>query len=218
MSRRAAFGFDLVAPVYDFFTSLFFAGRLHRAQTALLPHLISPKSILIFGGGSGKILIDLLKHTAAEKIFYVDISRQMILHAKRRLAALAADKKTMPSVTFICGSLPEVPQMQFDLIVTPFVLDCFPPVVLREVMQVLSAKLAARGQWLFTDFHVPAGTMRAPAATLTRVLYFVFNLLCGLGVNSLPDFAAEFSALGLQVRAEKYSLKGMLVSRIYAIF
>ena len=118
-------------------------------------------------------------------------------------------------VSFICGSWNDIPSVEFDLIVTPFVLDCFQPAALREVLQYLSGRLALHGQWLFTDFHVPEGTMRPFASAVTRVLYVAFNLLCGLGVKKLPDFAGEFSALGLQKSAEKYSLKGMLVSRVY---
>lgn len=215
MFRRAANGFDLVAPVYDFFTALVFGGRLHRAQTEFLPRLSSAQKILIFGGGSGKILIDILTRTAAEKIYYVDISRQMILRAERRLASHRAVHKATPPVSFICGSWNDIPSVEFDLIVTPFVLDCFQPAALNEVMQCLSARLALRGQWLFTDFHVPEGMMRPIASAVTRVLYVAFNLLCGLGVKRLPDFAAEFAALGMQKTAEKYSLKGMLVSRVY---
>ncbi len=204
-----------MAPVYDFFTALLFGGRLHRAQTEFLPLLRSPQKILIFGGGSGKILIDILTHTAPDKIYYVDISRQMILRAERRLAVYRTVHKTTPQVSFICGSWNDIPSVEFDLIVTPFVLDCFQPAALREVMQCLSARLAMPGQWLFADFHLPEGAMRPFASAVTRMLYVAFNLLCGLGVKKLPDFAADFATLGLHKTAEKYSLKGMLVSRVY---
>lgn len=216
MSRRAAFGFDLIAPFYDFFTALLFAGRLSRAQSELIPELKSPRQVLVFGGGSGKILIDLLRHAGSAKFFYVDISRKMILRADRRLEDYSRRKESPPQVTFICGSLQDIPDLQFDLIVTPFVLDCFPLAALREIMRGLQAKLSPRGQWLFTDFHIPNGSMRLVAAFLTRTLYLVFNLFCALGIKRLPDFAEEFKALGLQKQTEKYFLRGLLVTRVYA--
>jgi ubiquinone/menaquinone biosynthesis C-methylase UbiE len=214
-SQRIRSGFNFFAPFYDFFSFLFFGNSILRSQTYFLPELKKCKTALVFGGGTGKLLMELIKRDVAEQYCYVDISDKMIAFTRKRL------KKNFPekinSVDFVCGSAEHIAATEkFDLIITPCVLDCFTDEKLPVVMQQLQAHLVSAGEWLFIDFHIPEKSLRKSfSAMAIRVMYFAFNVICGLGVKQLPDFEKEFSELNYSAAREKYFLKGLMVARIY---
>jgi len=207
-------GFDFLSFFYDFSSRLFFGNYLLKSQTYFLPQLKKCNSVLIFGGGTGKILAELLKQNIESEYTYVDISSTMINKTKKRVDGFSQTQNT----NFIEGSYLNIPaDKKFDLIITPYVLDCFSEEELIIVMNTLDSKLNKDGQWLFTDFNSPQnGLMKTAAGIITRTLYFFFNMICGLGVTRLPDFEKEFSRLNHSVLKEKYFLKNLLVSKIYA--
>jgi len=212
-SGRVKRGFDLLSSSYDTLSKLFFGGMLMKAQTYFIPELQKHRSILIFGGGTGKILIELMKNKTGDDYCYVDISEKMIRLTKNRIEGMeSADK-----VKFICGSYQDIPNEKFDLVITPFVLDCFDEEQLAVVMKTLGDKISPTGKWLFTDFHIPAkGMTRVAAKATTRILYFFFNLFCKLGTRQLPDFEKAFATLNYCKQKEKNFMKEMLVTRIYS--
>jgi 2-polyprenyl-3-methyl-5-hydroxy-6-metoxy-1,4-benzoquinol methylase len=172
------------------------------------------ENVLIFGGGTGKLLIELLKRNIAENYCYVDISDKMILLTKKRLKKNFPDK--VNSVQFICGSYTDIEsEKKFDAIFTPYILDCFKEEELSVVMDKLDTHLSIDGKWFFSDFNIPSTKMKSISTILVRMLYFMFNVICGLGIKKLPDFRKEFSRLKYSLIQEKYFLKEMIVSRVY---
>jgi ubiquinone/menaquinone biosynthesis C-methylase UbiE len=210
-TKRIKSGFNFLAPWYDFFAGLLLGGALMRAQRHWLSQLGRCKNVLIVGGGTGALLSEMLARGIGGRYVYVDISERMIAAARKRIAS---QNFSIP-VEFICGSPEAIAGRKFDLIVTPFVLDCFGEHELTRVMQTLKSALLKRSQWLFADFHIPTGVMGFISGGIVRGLYLVFNLICGLGIGKLPDFARHFAEIGFTKKAEKYFLRGMLVSRIY---
>ena len=186
-------GFDFLSFFYDFSSRLFFGGYLFKSQVHFLPQLKKCDSVLIFGGGTGKILIELLKKDIGSHYTYVDISPTMISKTKKRIEKFS----TVGNVNFIEGSYKNIPSdKKFDLIITPYVLDCFSEKELTTAMNTLDSRLNKGGEWLFTDFNVPQNSpMKTVAGMITRTLYFFFNMICGLGVTKLPDFEKEFFRL-----------------------
>src|ERR1700749_2291391 len=77
-SQRIRSGFNFFAPFYDFFSFLFFGNSLLHSQTYFLPELKKCKTALVFGGGTGKLLMELIRRDVAERYCYVDISDKMI--------------------------------------------------------------------------------------------------------------------------------------------
>jgi ubiquinone/menaquinone biosynthesis C-methylase UbiE len=213
--QRIRSGFNFFALFYDVASYVFFGNSILKAQTYFLPQLKEKKNVLVFGGGTGKLLLELLRRNVAEKYCYVDISDKMISKSKRRLAKYFPEK--INAVNFICGSVESIPSTEkFDLIITPCVLDCFTENELPEIMQQLKIHLAENGEWLFIDFNIPE-KQKSIAALKIRTMYFFFNVICGLGVRKLPDFKKEFEKLNLKTKNEKYFLQGLMVARIYKL-
>lgn len=214
-SRRIRSGFNFFASSYDFFSRLFFGNSILHSQTFLLPELKKCKSILVFGGGTGRLLVELIQRDMAGHYSYVDISDKMISISRKRLEQSIPEKKHLPQ--FICGSVNEIPvDQKFDLIITPYVLDCFGGEDLTEIMRQLDAHLTPNGTWLFTDFNIPGkGLNKSFSLLRIRAMYFAFNVICGLGIKRLPDFKNEFEKLNYTITAENYFLHGMIAARIY---
>ena len=78
----------------------------------------------------------------------------------------------------------------FDLIVTHFVLDCFCPKQLEQVVASLAGAATEDATWLLADFQVPlTGLCRYRALLIHRVMYLFFRLVARLPARNLaiPD-------------------------------
>ncbi|MBS0616955.1 MAG: class I SAM-dependent methyltransferase [Spirochaetes bacterium] len=213
--KRIQAGFNFIAPIYDFFADLVFMGALWRTQKFFIPSLNKAKRALVFGGGTGRILAELIQHDTAREYVFVDLSSKMIAKAQRRVERQNTAQETISAVTYICGSERDIPQKKFDLIVTPFILDCFDAERLPQTMALLAARFVPNGQWLFADFHTSTGVMGFFSRIVTRALYLAFHVICRLGVHALPDFNTAFQKENFHSVAEEYFAGKMLVARIY---
>ena len=83
--------FDGITWCYDFMAKLIFWGRLHRASIQWLDTISTSDTVVVLGGGSGKILKYL---THVESVIYIEKSHKMI-----KLASLSAPE----NVQFICA-------------------------------------------------------------------------------------------------------------------
>ena len=75
-------GFDFLSNKYDFLLSITFGKSIHRSQTHFLPEISAVQSVLLVGGGTGKLLVDVLDNCPKAQIQYVDISPLMIKRSK----------------------------------------------------------------------------------------------------------------------------------------
>lgn len=213
--QRIRSGFNFLAPIYDFASYLFFGNSILHSQTFFFSEFKKCKNILVFGGGTGKLLIELIKRDISEHYCYVDISDKMIEKTRARL------KKSFPekliNVHFICGTSNDIgSNNNFDLIITPHILDCLSAEELPIVLRQLKSNLIPGEKWLFTDFNIPENRKSKLFSSIKiRMMYFGFNIICGLGIKKLPDFEKEFERLNYIVENEKYFLNSLLVSRIY---
>lgn len=209
-------GFDRLSPIYDAAAFTFFGRALWRAQSHFISSLTHAKHALIIGGGTGKILTELLRQKAADRYYYLDLSGQMVKRARQRVEQDFKDK--LSSVTFHTGDIHDLPPgISFDLIITPFLLDMIDKKKLLNEMKIMDSRLEKNSTWHFTDFNYPSrkGFTAAVSRPLIGFLYFAFRLFTGVDNRSLPDFHSAFTALGYKVKEEKYFLGGLLVTRIY---
>ncbi len=214
--ERIKHGFNFVAPYYDLFSYLLFQGRLLHAQTHYFDRIGKVDSILIFGGGTGKILPPLFKTIEFNSLTYIDISGNMLKKARRNCEAYESDHVT--KIEFIEGSTEVLNKnQQFNLIITPFVLDCFSDENLLKVITKLDEHLEPGGTWLFTDFNEDQdfGIISDMRSAFIKSLYFVFNLFCPLGITKLPRFGGAFSQLNYSTVAQTQMLHGLVVGRVY---
>jgi SAM-dependent methyltransferase len=215
VKHRVGQGFNFLAPFYELGVRLFFGRAIFESQIFFLSRFSRSKSVLVFGGGSGHLLSALaLKHTP-EHVCYIDISEKMILKAREQI--LRDAPFFLNRIDFICGSAADIPVNQtFDLIITPYVLDCIADPELESVMNALHEVLLAGGSWLFSDFNIPEkGFHRIRGLLITRLLYFFFNLICGLGISRLPDFNKAFCKLKLREVESRNFRAGLLISKVY---
>ncbi len=96
-------------------------GKLQRCRVAFLREIPVPRNVLLAGEGHGRILPECAKRFPEAKIVVVDSSQRML--------DISGRKADPERVEFVLADLLEweAPRGQFDLIVTNFFLDCFPP-------------------------------------------------------------------------------------------
>ena len=210
--QRTIEGFNKIAPFYDAASTICSLNRIHQSQMWLLSKKMKFSKALIIGGGDGKFLLEAMKQGLSEQYCYIDLSDAMNKLARNKI------EKQLPlslnSVVFICGSYQDIPEHQkFDLVITPYFLDCFSEDELSLVMAKLYAQLTMAGTWFFTDFNIPKDMTRSFIfKNIVRLLYRILNLFCDLGVNSLPDFKKEFCKYSFTLLHEKYFLITILKS------
>ena len=209
-------GFDRLSFIYDKLSRLVFGRQLIIAQDYFIDRIKSGSSVLVVGGGTGKSLSTIFKHHSCSKITFLDISSGML--AKARGYVQKNHRCQLEYITFIEGTFEQLPETEnYDVIITPFILDCLADTTLDDTLTALYGKLNNNGEWLFTDFNVPPepAFIRWIAIGVVISLYFFFNRFCKLGISRLPDFSKHFSRLFDQPLETHYFLRGLLVSQRY---
>ncbi len=187
--------FDRVAPFYDALAGVVFGGALLRGQRWAIRHGLpaTTRHALFIGGGTGRVLPDVLAQAPRARITYVEASAEMLRRAEARLArtASAADRAR---VTFRLGTDADLPPTPtFDAVLTFFFLDVFAPAALPGVIRRVQAALRPGAAWLVTDFGPPRTAWQRGLLT---VMYRFFGLTAGLQNQTLPDWPAALTAAG----------------------
>ncbi len=189
-----------------------FGPLLHWCRTVHLPCLVECKHALVVGDGDGRFLAALLASNPTIRVQAIDISPKMTELAKQR-TAFAADR-----VTFTIGDVLDIPLPAggYDLIVTNFLLDCFPLDQLRTVIDRLAGVLDQNGRWLVGDFAKPTRPLTALIAKFgMAVMYFVFRCVARIPARHLVDPTELLQAHGLSRTAKASRLDGWLVSTVW---
>ncbi|GAB3193762.1 ubiquinone/menaquinone biosynthesis C-methylase UbiE [Pontibacter aydingkolensis] len=190
-------GFDKVAPFYDALARLIYGDALQKAQLYLLPFIPDKSRVLVIGGGSGWLLKQLILTGKQLDILYVDASPRMLNKAEAKYKSLVQPHSCQ--VIFRLGTEAALaPHEQFNVIITPFLLDLYPPQRLRRLMQKLSGSLTAGGLWLFADFCPVQYPMPWWQKTLVWGMYTFFGAVSGVQAKKLPEYDFHFDSLGLQ--------------------
>ena len=156
-----------------------FGTTLQRARTFFVGEATTAKRVLIVGEGNGRFLLELLRDAEGAQIDCVDSSAAMLDLARQRLARHHPD--AIGRVRFIRSTLEDwpLPDCLYDLIVTHFVLDCFPPQPLEAVVAKLAHAATPAANWLLADFDYPATPARRLHARLwIAAMYLVFPHHC----------------------------------------
>jgi hypothetical protein len=174
--------FDRLAPHYRWLEKLTMGRALHQCRVAWLDSVSAARDVLIVGEGDGRFLSECGRRLPGARLTVVDGSVAMLTRAQQR----------WPGAEFIHAELPawKPPEGRFDLIVTHFFLDCFPPEDLREVVASLGDAAQGKAQWLLADFREPErGFARMRARVLLTAAYGFFRLSAGLRAKCLtpPD-------------------------------
>ena len=160
--------------------------------------------MLVAGEGNGRFLCELRRVVRSAHITCVDASARMLALTRDRLDrhGLAAD-----SVEFIHSDILNwtAPTGRFDLIVTHFFLDCFPPEPLARVIHSLASAGTTNATWLLADFQIPAARFkRYRAHAIHWAMYLFFRATAALRAHRLtaPDDALRANGFNLHKRVE----------------
>jgi ubiquinone/menaquinone biosynthesis C-methylase UbiE len=202
--------FDLLAPHYGWMEALCAGGQLQRCRTALLPALVVPQQVLIYGEGNGRFLVELCRRFPEARVTVVEASAVMIDLARARLrrAGLAGAQ-----VEFIHADALtwQPPAAAFDLIVTCFFLDCFREDQLQELVPAIARAATSEAQWLHADFQIaPAGLRRVCSRVIVGFLYAFFRWATRLPARGLVNVEPFLTAAGFTRCGRQEFVLGLL--------
>lgn len=208
--------FDLLAPHYRWMEWLSAGGKLQRCRTAFLDAIPPPASVLIYGEGDGRFLIELLRRFPSVQVTVVDASAKMISQAKRRLQSASL---TAAEVQFIhTDALTWTPpSATYNLIVTCFFLDCFREDQLQHLIPAIADAASPYATWLVADFKVAdSGLRRLRSRVILAILYLAFRLVTRLPAHELVAPAPLLQEQGFhRTRHAEYD-RGLLYSSVWS--
>ncbi|HEY2784322.1 MAG TPA: class I SAM-dependent methyltransferase [Fimbriiglobus sp.] len=207
--------FDRLAPHYLWLERVSFGRRLHRCRTAMVPHVAACKSVLIVGEGDGRFLVDFIKANPDAAVDCIDISPGMTALARQRVSRQSGGSDR---VTFHVADVRRdpLPGQQYDLVVTNFLLDCFPTDELGPVVARLAAATSPGAHWIVGDFTRPRSAWTRPAAELVLAgMYFFFRTTTRISGSRLIDPSPDLLANGFLVQKNESWLSGFLTSTLW---
>lgn len=205
--RATPVNFDRLAPFYRTMERLTAGGRLQRRRLAFLGEIPAPRQVLLAGEGHGQFLPECVKRFPEARIVVMDSSARML--------DIARETVDSPRIEFVRAELQEwqAPLGQFDLIVTNFFLDCFPPDELAAVVKKLGRLATAEADWLLADFEIaPAGPARWRSRLIVAVLYRFFRIVTGLRATALIPPDGDLATAGFTRHRRLTSDWGLLKS------
>jgi ubiquinone/menaquinone biosynthesis C-methylase UbiE len=207
--------FDRLAPIYEPLERLTYGGLLHWCRTAHLDGLGECRRALVLGDGDGRFLVDLLRAHPTITVDSCDISSGMMALARRRVARVSGAVGRVRFVVADARATPP-PSTGYDLVVTNFFLDCFPPTELAAVIRNVALACAPSAVWVDGDFRLPlSGWVRPVARLCLAAMYAFFRLTTRLTAGHVTDPAPLQAAEGFALIDEVSRLRGFLSARLW---
>lgn len=213
-----SFSFQTIAPYYDILARLVFGNTIDAAQKAFLSLMPKGSSVLIIGGGSGRILNDLIQKMQPKHITYIEASSVMLRKAKKRFQQIEKNAKHQVNASFIYGTEEDIPlYSHYDVLMTFFLLDIYPTDEAKALADKLSNHLKPSGSWLFADFCIQGNTTYQQywQSILLKIMYKFFSFTSNLHNQSLPDYQRIFDELQYFPVQRKFFCKKFIISIIY---
>jgi ubiquinone/menaquinone biosynthesis C-methylase UbiE len=209
--------FDRLAACYRLMELALAGDKLHRCRIAWLKEVRHANHILLAGEGHGRFLEICARQFPHATIVCVDASRKMlrIAETRWRKAGGAAGR-----VEFIHAELPtwRPPSAQFDLIVTNFFLDCFPPRELAVVIESLADAARPSARWLLADFNVPNhGWRRWRAQAILALAYAFFRRATALAARQITSPDSFLHQKGFRLARRRLMEFGLLQADLWIL-
>ena len=193
--------FNRIAPFYDVLKKVVFGNQIETASLHFLDEFRRKSNILIVGGGSGELLKNM---DSNHQILFLELSDGMIHKAQK--------VQTKANVKFVVADLLTwKTSMKFDLVLTPFFLDCFNEGQLNMIVPKLKGFLKKDGYWVHTDFY-PKNPLQN---LLVSSMYLFFRLTSQLKTSRLENFSAIFRKHKLICLRKACFYHSMIESRVY---
>jgi SAM-dependent methyltransferase len=201
--------FDPIARAYRWLEYASFGRSLERCRFYFLPRLPKAEHALVLGDGDGRFLQRLLAYNASVVVDAVDMSPAMLSLLMERCEGGRVTVHCADARTFV------PPRSGYDRVATHFFLDCLTSDECAALAARLTPYLAPDADWVVSEFRVPRGVLRVPAALLIRAMYACFRVMTGLEPQHLPAYEPALRAAGLEVAEEQIFLRGLLVAQIW---
>lgn len=192
--------FNLIAPFYDGIARLVFGNDLLESQIFFLRKIKSTDSILVLGGGTGSLLEFM---PVCEKVDFVEKSKQMIKRAAR--------KKCSQSVNFIHADFLTMDiNDSYDVIISPFFLDCYSGKNLNLALGKIKDSLAPEGALIVSDFQETKSNKFQ-----LSIMHIFFRILTNLDAKSLSNIHEIVLLHGFVAKEDFFLHQNRLFSRLY---
>ena len=207
-------GFNRLSRNYQLLSSITFGSTILKSQFHYLSSVPTPTSILVIGGGTGELLVELMEQYPNSQIDWCDYSIEMINKAKGKLSS-----NNSHQVNFINEDILNFENLkQYELICSMFVLDCF----IEDDLEILIKRLKIFSNKatyiIITDFNIPQKLIpKIIAKLVVSFLYLVFNRFYHLRNQTLMDYEKEFKKYGFKSLESKSFINGIIKSTIYSL-
>jgi ubiquinone/menaquinone biosynthesis C-methylase UbiE len=208
--------FDAVAPWYRALETVAFGNALQRCRVACLGEVQSPRRALIVGEGDGQFLCELVRLHPDLEVDCVDASERMLSLAQKRVERELPER--LDRVRFLKRDITSwaPPENHYDLVVTHFVLDCFPAAELAGVIKSLSRSTKPGAAWLLADFRLPdRGFARLRTRVWLAAMYQFFRLTARIQASELIDPTPLMQSEGFALVRQHLFRHGMLKSELW---
>jgi tRNA (cmo5U34)-methyltransferase len=197
--------YDRIAPVYDRLAGVVFGSAIRDAQRVHLGALQNAHEILIVGGGTGWLLVDVLSIHPQVRVTYVEASERMIELARKQIS----DSDSL-RVEFIHGTHEMLSQPEaFDAVIINFFVDMFTTAALAEIVARLNIALQPAGQLFCTDFVDDKGWQKM----FLKLMYAFFRLATGLRNQRLAPWRKIIADNGFELAQSSLFWSGFICSQ-----
>jgi ubiquinone/menaquinone biosynthesis C-methylase UbiE len=189
--------------------------KLQRCRTAFLDRVSAPETILIWGEGNGRFLVECRRKWKDARIVCADASERMLALANERIEQCGLDTSGIEFLKAdVLGWRPT--RKQFDLVVTHFFLDCFRAEQLQQIVDRLAFAARPNAAWLLADFQTPPdGLQRWRAKLILQSMYLFFGLAAQLPARRLTPPDCYLTSHDFLLRERRVSEWGLLHSDLW---
>ncbi|MFY0626539.1 MAG: class I SAM-dependent methyltransferase [Reichenbachiella sp.] len=198
--------FNGVAPIYDFLARFVFGNTILKSQVYYLDEIKDGDSVLIIGGGTGRLLEYVRAKNVA--IDYIEPSDKMVERAKKR--------NFRPSINFYKERFEDFKDSRdYDIIICPFFLDLFSEATLNETLSKIKGLLSKKGKVIVTDFSSHLDSWYSKI--LLRLMHLFFRWTASLESKMLFDIHKWVLTFGFEECRSQYFYIDLIFSKVYKI-
>lgn len=204
--------FDRLAPHYHRLETLGFGSVMQKARTRWIETVPPPKRVLTVGEGTGDFLRTFVRVHRNAVVDCLDASARMLELARLRISG-PINRVRFLKEDILSWTAPE----SYDLLVTNFVLDCFPQDELKLVVGKLAGVANPGASWLLADFCIPKTTFARTqhAKIWLATLYSFFRTTTGICAKRLVDPTPELQANGFVCLKRSEWRLGLIKSELW---
>jgi len=207
--KEREISYDTVAGIYDSLSRMVFGGAQQRVQRRLLQHINDGNSILIAGGGAGRLLADMQRFGLKDvTVDFVDSSGKMLQIAEKRRVSL--------DVRFIRADIFRFePARRYDVVITGFLFDHFNRQDCERLFVRLDSMLDPEGLWLYADFTLKEKKGSWWKKMMLHAMYRFFGVVSGVSPQTLTEMSEIFDRFGYSECSHDHAFGRFIYSSVW---